>query len=274
MRPQLSVFLLSFLLGVDALRPLPYNLRQTRLEAAKQKQNSSGLKTAGILIGTIGLALGGNFLGITSSLLSTKGTEGSGSVLSQLYSIKGLRKVVSENYAFLIPSDWVPDYAVVQSKQRLREMPAELALRSPLQNLPESAFVGTASPIDNFSVIKSVVEPGFEMRKTLGSPLNALEFLSTSLAPTGSGKSLAIVDASESFDSQGNLRYIFEYIISKSSWSAGPRHTISVVTFEYPQALYTATLVIPEKEWPEVAQQGRKIAESFSLSHPPSKLLP
>ena len=271
MKLQLFVLLL---LTVEGLRwspgcSAPRQLRKTRLEAAKEKQDS-GLKTAGILIGTVGLALGGNFLGITSSLLSTKGTEES-TVLSQLYSIKGLRKVVSENYAFLIPSDWAPDYAVVQSKQRLREMPAELASRSPLQNLPESAFVGTASPIDNFSVIKSVVEPGFEMRKTLGSPLNALQFLSTSIARAGSGKSLVIVDASESYDAQGNLRYIFEYIIDKASWSAGPRHTISVVTFEYPQTLYTATLVIPEKEWPDVAQQGHKIAESFSLSHPPSK---
>jgi hypothetical protein len=239
---------------------------------ARKESGENGIKiqTIGILAGTVGLALGANFLGITSSLLSST-PWAERSVLSELYAINGFRKIVTEDYSFLVPSTWSPDLSVLQKKQRFRELPDELAKKSPLRGLPESAFLGE-NLVDNFSVIKSIVQPGFEMVKTLGSPSNALQFLSTSLAPEGSGKTIDIVDASEDLDPLGNLRYRFEYIINNPSWSSGPRHTISIVMFQYPKNLYTATLVLPEKSWliPEVQAQGRKITESFQLlSTPP-----
>jgi len=243
----------------------------TRLDARQESGEKNGLKvqTIGILAGTVGLALGANFLGITTSLLSTTpGAERT--ILSELYSINGFRKIVTEDYSFLVPSTWSPDLSVLQKKQQLRELPAELARKSSLRGLPESAFLGD-NPVENFSVIKSVVQPGFEMRKTLGSPSNALQFLSTGLAPEGSGKTIDIIKASEDVDPQGNLRYRFEYIINNPSWSSGPRHTISIVMFKNPSDLFTATLVLPEKTWkiPEMQAQGRKTTESFQLLSTP-----
>ena len=75
----------------------------TRLDAGQESGEKNGLKvqTIGILAGTMGLALGANFLGITTSLLSsTPGAERT--ILSELYSINGFRKIVTEDYSFCL----------------------------------------------------------------------------------------------------------------------------------------------------------------------------
>ena len=227
------------------------------------EQGKPRLPAAVLAAGTVGLALGANFLGITSSLLSKTETS-INPALNELYAVNGLRRVAADSYSLLIPSDWRPDQKVMKNKLLFKEMPAELRRNSPLQGLPDSAWVKTDSPINNLSVIKAPVMEGFGLRTTMGTPQNALNFLSKSLAPEGSGKTITVIDATESTDALGNSRYVFEYLVDKPKvWRTG-RHTISVVEFAAPD-LYTATVVAPEDEWAALGAQARKIALSFQL---------
>ena len=227
------------------------------------------LPTALLLAGTAALALGANFLGVSSSLLSSAGPD-SGlqeSVLASLYPINGLRRITSPaaDYSYLIPDDWRPDQKVMKAQLQLSELPLELRKQSLLQGLPDSAWVSSTVPIENFSVIKSSVQEGFGLRKTLGPPPDALAFLSSSLAPAGSDKTITAISAAESTDAQGHLRYVFEYVVNKPSWRTG-RHTVSIVMFTEPTTLFTATVVAPEDQWAALGDQARRIADSFQLA--------
>lgn len=222
---------------------------------------------ATIIASTVGLALSPNLPLVGTSFLSVYAAKAeSVPALSRLFPANGLRRVTStaKAYSYLVPDDWQPDQRVLANQLRLSEVPYAQRRDSPLQGLPDSAWISPLNPINNFSVIKSSVQEGFGLRKTLGPPPDALQFLSKSLAPEGSGKTVTIVAATESVDALGNIQYVFEYIVNKPAWRTG-RHTISIVAFSRPTDLYTATLVAPEDQWGALGSQGRRIAESFQL---------
>lgn len=157
---------------------------------------------------------------------------------------------------------------VLQTKMKFKELPLELQQKSDLQGMPDSAYTAGEGKarINNISVIKSKVLPGFSLRETLGPPKDALAYLaSQSLAPPGSGKQIEIVSAYQDEDPKGNERYQFEYIVKKASWTTG-RHTLSAIMFRpSDNQLFTATVVAPENEWAARSEQAQKMIKSFEL---------
>lgn len=263
------------LLCVDNARAFFVNqiprTRELQIRQSRRDESVSSppaLKSVAIVAGSVGLAIGANFLGITSALLSNSGSSAQNTILADLYEINGFRRYSSDDkeYSYLVPDNWIPDRMVLMNHLKLRELPKELREKSSLQGMPDSAFIlgEGGRRIDNVSVIKAKVEPGFEMRKTLGTPREALQYLTKSLAPTGSGKAITIIDAKEDADASGNLKYVFEYVVNKETWETG-RHTVSIVMFKPPLDLYTATVVVGENEWPVLGKTAAAIAESFQL---------
>ena len=271
-----SLVLAALFCGASALRAnsrCRQGLQAARLSSTtlsmSPREGGSPLKTLGLLGATAALALGANFLGITSALLSTSpGSEES--ILSDLYEINGFRRITSEalDYAFLVPSSWSPDLMVLQTKMKFKELPLELQQKSELQGMPDSAYTAGEGKarINNISVVKSVVLPGFSLRQTLGPPKDALAYLAgKSLAPPGSGKQIDIVGAYQDEDPKGNERYQFEYVVRKASWETG-RHTLSAIMFRpSDNQLLTATVVVPENEWAARSEQAEKMIKSFEL---------
>ncbi|CAN0532404.1 unnamed protein product, partial [Ectocarpus sp. 12 AP-2014] len=68
--------------------------------------------------------------------------------------------------------------------------------------------------IENVSVVKSELMPGFSLKRTLGDPKEAAEkILSTVIAPPDSGREWELLDAFEDNREPGGLVYQFEYRI-------------------------------------------------------------
>lgn len=192
---------------------------------------------------------------------------GQESILAEFFDISGLRRFYSpdRDYYFSAPRDYSPDPKVVLDRLRLKETPSSIR-RSALAGLPDSAVRRSGkNAIDNFSVIRAPVMEGFEMRKTLGSPENALQFLSASLAPPNSGKTIRIQLAKEVVDREtGRVSYLFEYVVDKpAAWKEG-RHTWSLVTSRNNE-LFTLTGVISESESETRRQMVESVLQSFHL---------
>ena len=217
------------------------------------------------------LALGANFLGVTSTIMSNTNPEYFRSLqLDQLYAIGGYRRYSSpeQKYSFIYPSSWEQDRAVLAQKLRLRELPA--SLQKPVGNTGPDVALGPSkgsiprSNRNNVSVIKSKVLPGFSLKKTLGEPQEAAEFLlKNSIAPPTSGKTYSLLNA----HSKGE-EYIFEYIVQKVDAYGKPvfnQHSISVIANRGTD-LYTCTVVAPEQDWVSRADAATVIAESFQVA--------
>jgi hypothetical protein len=211
------------------------------------------------------LALGANFLGITSTLMSaTNPTFFRSLGVDQLYAVEGYRRYsdVEDKYDFVFPSEWVMDQGVMTANARERELPMELRQRRS-QVRPRVAFGPVkGSGKENLSVIKSSVMPGFNIQTVLGTPKEAAELLlSTVIAPPASGKSYTLLSAREEAR-RGQVYYTFEYTVQKESFF---QHTVSVVTARGTE-LFTFTATVPEVQWGETGEKLLSSAESFAIT--------
>lgn len=193
------------------------------------------------------LAIGSNFLGVTSMLLSNTNTEYFRSIkVDQLYPIGGFSRHVDtdDKYEFIFPDNYIQDQRVLIAESKLLEMPLELRKRQSTPGI-DTAFLSKKNRLENISVIKSNVLPGFTMRSTLGTPVNAAKFLlENNIAPVQSGKTYELLNSYEKVV-DGVLYYVFEYTINKPG-TTFDQHTISVIA-ERSLNIYTATATIPSK---------------------------
>jgi len=230
------------------------------------------------------LAIGANFLGITSLLMTQTNPELFRSLkLDQLYSVGGYRRYVStENqYEFIFPDNWLIDQSVLLSNINNRDLPAPLRAKMMQRALVQPDVAYASPPLlastnddkksnvdvrENLSVIRSSVLPGFSLRGTLGSPSEAADrLLSSVIAPATSGKTYSLVSASEE-TRNGVPTYIFEYVIDRNSPTPEiHQHTVSVVASRGTE-LYTLTATVPSVYWDAEQARIRDIANSFSLS--------
>jgi len=234
----------------------------------------------------VALALGSNFLGTTTNLLTlapeaTKNTFRS-TGLDQLFPVDGLKKYAYRDsncaYQFLYPEQWLADQRIEREKAMARELPQSLHEKRAEQLggvIPQAAFGPARSDgRENISLIKSKVMPGFTLRGTLGTPSDAAEkLLSTVIAPPTSGKRYTLLSAYED-QRNGKPAYVFEYTIQKDTEGGADNrkippdffiHTISVIMTKNGDDLYTLTAIAPESVWVERGPIVKKMADSFEL---------
>lgn len=198
-----------------------------------------------------GLALGANFLGCTSALMSVNPEPFRAAGFDRLYSIGGFSRCVDDRggFEYIYPSEWTVDDQLLYRQLREAETPEYI------RNKRKSAgSYGTISAfysprnrkLENISVIKSPIQAPFSLRETLGDPqVAAKRLLDTSIAAPGSGKSYELLSARE--ERRGDaLYYIFEYTISKPSTQLY-QHSISVVTSKRDDELITFTAQQPQQ---------------------------
>lgn len=225
----------------------------------------------------IALAFGANFLGITSTLMSNTSPALFQSLkLDQLYMIGGFRRYVNndDKYELIYPSQWEFDRDVLMAKLNMNEVPASMREKTK-RAFPDVALAPPAgsivrSKLNNVSVIKSKVLPGFQMRKTMGSPNDAAEFLlKNSIAPASSGKTFSLINAYEASEpGYGDVKYIFEYVVRKADTDGNiifNQHSVSaIMAQESKNELFTLTFVAPDRDWVDRKDIAYKIAESFA----------
>lgn len=250
-----------------------------RQPTATEMMTAMGTTPRRIAIGTLtatGIALAGNFLGVTSQLLTAFPEEAVEATSLDTYFPRGDYKRVRENgYTFVIPKEWVADtfVALAKAQRQARSLDLKMRRSSSYTTLPDSAFGppgrlnknGVSEQGDtNVSVIVSGGLPGFSLRGTLGSPTAAAStLLRVSLAPEGSGRVATLLDAEE--DAARNV-YQFTYDVDRGE-KGKPLRAVSVIAARA-DTLITSTVVAPRDDWDDLkyAEKLRKVASSFHLT--------
>jgi len=192
------------------------------------------------------LALIGNFVGITDSLLSTNPQISRSLKLDQLYAVGGLRGYYTSEYVVLYPKNWLFDQSVAQAQAYRKEAESRfarprfedgvddllLARKSDRNLIPDAAFgPPKGGKYENLSVVKQKVGKVPSIQVLLGEPEQALErLLSTTIAPEGSGKKAKIIAANKR--PGGEEAYDFEYILTLPNQMQ--IHTWSVAALKQP----------------------------------------
>lgn len=224
-----------------------------------------------------GIALAGNFLGVTSQLLTLvpePTVEATG--LDTYFPRGDYRRVLGDGYAFVIPKEWVGDtYIELAKAQRAAKSLDYDARRRSSGTLPDVAFgppgrlnprTGVSEQGDtNVSVILSGGLSGFSLKGTLGPPEEAAEkLIRLSLAPPGSGRTITLRSAVEDTDRQV---YQLEYDVDRGE-RGPPLRAISVIAAGTPMGtkLITMTVTAPKANWESnevLAMKLERIASSF-----------
>ncbi|CBN74878.1 conserved unknown protein [Ectocarpus siliculosus] len=224
------------------------------------------------------VALGGNLFGVTSALLGSVAPEASRDLrVDLLFPIGGFKRFYSpeDGYEFMYPDTWVGDSGLALRRQRdledLRASPAAVARARQRRSssAPEVAFGPQGGDgIENVSVVKSELMPGFSLKRTLGDPKEAAEkILSTVIAPPGSGREWELLEAFEDNREPGGLVYQFEYRV-QGQRIRKPMRNVGVVAARG-STLFTVTVLAPEESWGGKGGRGekfRQMANSFRLA--------
>lgn len=212
------------------------------------------------------LALGANFLGVTSTLMSNiNPSEFENLGFNQIYEINGFRKHVDSEfrYEFKFPSDWIIDQSIVLADIRDKETPKLLLKKRANKFRPEVAYGPKGRNIkENVSVIKSSGMNGLAFTNSLENPTLAAEnLLQNYIAPVTTGKTFRLLNA-YSDTRVSDVAFCFEYIVQKGE--DFNQHCISVIVARN-NDLYTLTAVCPESEWEVEKVKLLNIAKSFKL---------
>lgn len=216
-----------------------------------------------------GLAIGADFLGVTSRLLSLSPEFAAKWKLDTLYPVSGFKRYVDENgeYEFIYPQSWLQDQAVAYSNQmgKVKSLdPLSRYSKNKQSSLkPKVAFGPPGGTFqENVSVIKSSVLPGFTLKGTLGNPKDAAEkLLSMFIAPENSGKEWTLLDAFQE-NRNGYEVYQFEYLIKSSTFFL---HNIGVIATKTGEDLFTLIVLTPQTDWEKKQKALKKVATSFQL---------
>jgi len=231
-----------------------------------------------------GIALAGNFLGVTSRFLTAVPEDVvEASYLDTYFPRGNFKRCRGQGYTFVIPSEWLADTFVELAKAQRRIQPLDYSMSSGnayssnrKQTLPDAAYgppgrlnqKGVSESGDtNVSVIVTGGLNNFSLPKALGGPQEGAEYLlRVSIAPEGSGRRATLLNAFE--DESRSKAYQFEYLVERSN-GAPPLRNISVVAVNNDAtAFYTLTVVAPASEWERSDYDAklRKIAQSFHLT--------
>ncbi|KAG0625780.1 hypothetical protein M758_2G080400, partial [Ceratodon purpureus] len=230
------------------------------------------------VLGTVAgslIALGADFLGTTSAILSLNPEFFRGLRADVLYPIAGYKRCLeaSKGFEFIFPQTWVGDqtllYRAAQRGERkrsldlpsLRQQPQrQITNRKPKPTEPVVAFEppGTLGEL-NVSVVVAPVADGFTLEKR-GDPTEAGMLFLKTIAPEGSNKVAKLVEAASRQDDV--LYYSMEYRVRGPKFF---RHNVDVLAVSDAGELYTLTAQAPESLWSSVEAQFRVITASFRL---------
>jgi len=228
-----------------------------------------------------GIALAGNFLGVTSMLLAAipeATVEASG--LDAYFPRGEYKRCRARGYTFVVPSEWVADTFVELAKAQRDVRPLDLQMKrgggggGGASLLPDSAY-GPPGRLDrkgvsesgdtNVSVIVSGGIRGFSLR-TLGRPEEAAEkLLRLSIAPEGSGRVATLLSAVE--DKSRGV-YEFEFNVDRGPRGSPIKNISVIAATPGGDKLITLTVVAPLQLWDDDVfdRKCRKIASSFHLT--------
>ena len=240
---------------------------------------------------TIPLALGSNFLGVTSNLILSSPVPAVRSLseslgLNTLYpdasgyktyiSPKPASSLVSSGrlarYKLTLPPSFVQDPSVNLARARATDPNREMRMRGGVGTIPDVAFgpMGKIDPVTrksssdvNISVITSAVDKSFNMDRILRGkePSEAGQVLiDTFLCGPGSGREGKLVEAK--LVKRGREMLSIEYVITKPS---GKRLRSISLLAPVGGELVTYTVVGREGEFDDDGGRLRRSAESFEI---------
>lgn len=239
------------------------------------------------ILSASGIALAGNFLGVTSRLLTLFPEEKVEASRIDTYFPRGnYKRCLTKDYTFVIPASWVADTFVELAKAQRLVQPLDYAMKSSRPSarstLPDSAYgpPGRLNPRGvsesgdtNVSVIvaEGLLTKGNNNNNIvdlLGPPQQAAEnLLSKSIAPEGSGRVATLVESSI-VEKNGVPYYRIEYVVDFGA-RRPPLQNIAIICGETTRSgnVITLTAVAPVSSWqdPKTNEMLRKIADSFHL---------
>jgi hypothetical protein len=229
-----------------------------------------------------GIALAGNFLGVTSRLLTVIPEDKVEATGLDTYFPRGnFKRCQTDEYTYVLPSEWVADTFLALAKAQRKAQPLDYSMDQPQKRssratttLPDSAYgppgrlnqKGVTQQGDtNVSVIVSSGLSGFTLKGTLGTPKDAAEsLLLKSIAPEGSGRTATLL---RSIEDRNGENYKFEYIVDFGERRPPLRNIAVIAASPNGETLYTLTVVAPAEKWMDDKYDAklRKIADSFHL---------
>ncbi|KAL5712961.1 PsbP domain-containing protein 7 [Ranunculus cassubicifolius] len=228
----------------------------------------TGVGTASVV------ALGANFLGITSFLLGFSPDTGRNLKLDVLYSVNGYSRCIdtNEGFEFIYPSNWVRDQTVfyravgkAELQRSLDPPPLNGIPRRQNFNEPVIAFGPPGSNGElNISVIVSPVSLDFSI-EAFGGPREVGEAIVRKI--TGSGKRPDVkgnlIESSLRTDTSKNLNYYkLEFTVETPTFR---RHNVAICCVRSGR-LFTLNAQAPESAWPAVKKDFCNVADSFVLT--------
>jgi len=246
---------------------------------AMQAMGTSPRRIALSFLSASGIALAGNFLGVTSRLLTSvpeETVEASG--LDTYFPRGDFKRCRAQGYTYVVPKEWVADTFVELAKAQRQVQPLDYDMKrrdGGGGTLPDSAYgppgrlnkKGVSESGDtNVSVIVTKGLRAFSLQSNLGSPTSAAEkLLRLSIAPEGSGRVATLLNA---FEDSTRRVYQFEYIVDRGDRGPPLRNTSVIAASPSGDKLYTLTVVAPLELWknPGYAAKLDKIASSFHLT--------
>uniref|UniRef100_A0A0F7H1J3 Photosystem II reaction center PsbP family protein n=1 Tax=Pelargonium myrrhifolium TaxID=253081 RepID=A0A0F7H1J3_9ROSI len=221
------------------------------------------------------VAVGANFCGITSLLLSFSPQTGRNLKLDLLYPIAGYTRCIDTNqgFEFIYPVNWVGDQTLLyraagkaESQRSLDPPPLNTANR-PRRNVnePVVAFGPPGSTGElNVSVIVSPISLDFSI-EALGGPKEVGEALVRTIAGSRrrpNVKGMLIESRLREEPTKMVKYYELEYRVESPSFE---RHNIAVCCVRNGR-LFTLNAQAPESQWKQVESDIHVIATSFSLT--------
>ena len=247
---------------------------ETRTPVSLAKLNTSPRRIVLAMTSTTALALGANFLGITSLFLRVNEPLARKLKLDTVYEVSGYRRDRNDEkgYEFLFPNEYLADQTIARRNAMRKAQTLDLpSLRDTKgqKNVgePESAFgpMGTNGE-ENMSVIVQTSTKGFDLGQFGDAEEQASWLLENALARPGSGKEAKLFSASETIGEDGIKYYQFEYTIKTANWY---RRNVAVFAQNKNTGdVYTFVAQCPVERWDGMGEKFRKSANSFRVFTP------
>ena len=251
--------------------------QQPSMEYMMQAMGTSRRRLVTGGLSSVGIALVGNFLGITSSLLQTVPEDiVERSKLDTYYGRGDTKRFTSEYYTFLLPKNWVADSSLELQKAQMRVRTLDYTMNSNVvssssnMNLPDAAFGPAGNTMErtlsdtNVSILVSKVQPFESLQRTLGTPQQAAEYLLTTfLASKNSNNRRTLVSA---YEREIDGSYQMEYIIDRTFNNKPSLQAISIIALSISHdTIITMTIIAPQSDWEKDNTKLLKMANSFQI---------
>jgi len=231
----------------------------------------------------LSIALFGNFLGVTSTLLGAMPSMARSSRLDVLFPVAGFKRAVDyqNGYEFVYPSAWLADQRLYRRYAQRMEQRTSLDLPPVNRPGPRTgrSGVGLYDPSsgygppkgngeENISVVAAPIMAGFSL-EGLGDPAKAAQsFLDSTIAPPGGDKRATLLNAGSRTTADGDLVYWFEFTVSSQS-KGWQRHNLAVIGSR-DDALYTFNAQCNESNW----TGGMRLRDSYETAAASFNMIP